>query len=161
MADYSGILQTAKEVIASSGGRITIRRLDTSFDLIAPSDSDLSVLQSQVLDAVQLPANKSRTGKFDISSEELKSSSVKYFMVSPGGLVFTPAAGDVVEPITGDPMTIKGVNVLEPDGTILLIEMLATHGAVSYALIDLSHALFLSGEDAYLTTSDGSILTYV
>lgn len=158
--DTDDIIASAEEAIASNGGTVTIVQLNPAVNLVAPSAGARLISQTQALSGVQLPASQSRTSKFDISSEDLKSTGLRFFLVSVAGMAFRPVANDIIEPLSGSPMTILGVNILEPNGTPLLLSILAAPGAVGYTLLDLSIAILVSGEDSYLATDDGSILSY-
>lgn len=164
MLDTASILADADEMLRESGGVVTVHSLDDTYNFITPSASARQVTATQSLNAVQLAANRSRVGKFDKNAMDgLKLSDVRFFYVSPVGSTFQPAPGHIIEPLSGDVMTIKGVNVLEPSGVALLYEILAVSGAPNYTFSSTTEeniGLDGYGDGDYLTDEDDNPLLF-
>lgn len=158
--DTASLIASAEEAIAENGGPVSIYRLDPTVNLIYPSSSPKQIILSQTLNGVQLNSGRSRTSRFNLGTLDLKTVVTQFFTLSAANLQFIPEPGDVLDNLIGDPMTIIGVDVLRPNGTPLLVSVLAKLGAVAHTFLDLTSALLVSGSDSYLVTSDGSILRY-
>ena len=161
MGQYDDDIQAAYDSLLEAGGLVVCYRLDESYNPVAPSANLVrTVALQQSLAAVQFPANTSKVGKFDKStSDGVKQTSMRYFMVAAKGATFAPLPGDVFISLSNEAMTLLGVNTLEPNGTAIYFEALAMLGAQQFTLSFLTiEFIGTDGSDGYLTTEDGNPL---
>ncbi len=158
---YTDDILSAYESLSDAGGLLTLYRLTSGYDPVAPQEDVVRTLNaSQTLAGVQFPANRSKTGRFDKTvTEGLKQTSIRFFMLAAYGHAFVPRPGDVIKSFTDEMMTLLGVNVLEPGGIPIYFEALAVIGAQEFTISFITSefiGLDVTDTASFLTDEEGN-----